>query len=288
MSVLERRGKRLEINLTVRTKKNVCATTREAARLISEVMGRNFRCQEGVKHVLPKEYETITFIEDTNFKSLTGLARIAKNGERISGDTFSFLPLHTGQMIMVLSDGMGSGHKAFVESELLIEMLENLLEAGFQEESAIRFVNSILVSRGEPQAFSTLDLSILDLYTGVCQCLKNGASSTFIIRADWVETVCGEGLPIGMFAHVEPETISKKLYDGDIVVMVTDGILDVFPGEDKEFYMENLLSNVRTNNPQEIANHILNHALEQAGKDALDDMSVMVAGIWEKTSGRNL
>ena len=50
-----------------------------------------------------------TFVQDVNFKALTGLARATKSGETVSGDNFSFMELRTGELIMMLSDGMGSG-----------------------------------------------------------------------------------------------------------------------------------------------------------------------------------
>ena len=67
-----------------------------------------------------------------------------------------------------------------------------------------------------------------------------------------------------------------------MVVMVSDGIIDAFPGEDKEFYVENILENIDSNNPSDVANKVLMQALARNAREASDDMSVLVAGIWKK------
>ena len=47
---------------------------------------------------------------------------------------------------MALSDGMGSGEKACRESTLVMELLEELLEAGFPAKAAIQMINTTSVS----------------------------------------------------------------------------------------------------------------------------------------------
>ena len=98
-----------------------------------------------MRNVIPKEYEAVSFVRDMNYKTLTGLARVAKSGETVSGDNFSFMELSTGELVMVLSDGMGSGSRACQDSENLVEVLESLIEAGFRKESAIRLMNTLFV-----------------------------------------------------------------------------------------------------------------------------------------------
>ena len=63
---------------------------------------------------------------------------------------------------------------------------------------------------------------------------------------------------------------------------MSDGIIDAFPGEDKEFYVENILENIDSNNPSDVANKVLMQALARNAREASDDMSVLVAGIWKK------
>lgn len=45
-----------------------------------------------------------------------------------------------------------------------------------------------------------------------------------------METISSTSLPAGVFHKLEPDCTSRKLYDGDMVIMVTDGVLDALPG----------------------------------------------------------
>lgn len=282
ISIMEKRNKRQDIYLVARATKGRCITTKETALIIGNAIGKKVKPDEGSKNVLAKDYETYLFVEDTAFRTLTGVAKVPREGEKISGDNFSIMQLGTGDMIMTLSDGMGSGKLACDESESVVELLEQLIEAGFKEESAIKLINSILVSRSESQMFSTVDMSILNLYTGICDFIKIGASTTFIKRDNWVESISSTTLPVGIFNTVDFDGVSKKLYDGDIIVMVTDGVLDCIPDEDKENKLKEMILNIKSKNPQDIANKILERAKGFHNDQAVDDMTVLVAGVWKK------
>ena len=52
-------------------------------------------------------------------------------------------------MLLGLSDGMGSGSSARKESEMVLDLVERFLEAGFSMETAIRMMNSAMVMKGE-------------------------------------------------------------------------------------------------------------------------------------------
>ena len=61
---------------------------------------------------------------------------------------------------------MGSGRKAFQESAMVVELLEELLTSGFPGELAIQMINTALVMGREEIHFSTVDMGIFDRYTG--------------------------------------------------------------------------------------------------------------------------
>ncbi|MBC7958730.1 MAG: SpoIIE family protein phosphatase, partial [Vallitaleaceae bacterium] len=132
-----------------------------------QVKETNYLSEEGIKQYL--------FAEKENFKLVKGYAKSNKEAQEVSGDSFTFLDLESGKDIIALSDGMGSGEKALVESKATIEMLEQLVEGGFDIHVAIKTVNTILGIRNDNQTFATLDVSMVDRFTGECQFIKNGA-----------------------------------------------------------------------------------------------------------------
>lgn len=280
IAIYENSDKHKELVINAALGRNRFVTTKEVAAWISEALGMRFVVSQASKSTLSKRYDEYCFVEDTKFKVLTGIARAMKDD--VSGDNFSILKLENGEIMLALSDGMGTGKEAGDESETVLALLEQLLEAGFDSETAVKLINSNLVLKADRQTFSTLDMGTINLYTGVCEFVKIGAASSFIKRKDWVETISSTTLPIGMFKAVDYDSVRKKLYEGDIIIMVTDGVLDCFQEEDKEAYMEKLVMDINSKNPQEIANYILEKALSQKNYTPIDDMTIITAGIWTK------
>ncbi len=279
--VLEGGGARQEAYVTVSAGADGCVTVKELCETVGKTMEKSMRAAQGSRTVVGKEPCTIRLVEDTSFRLLSGVARICKDDEEISGDSFSAHLLPDGRMMLCLSDGMGSGRRAFMESKLLTELLEELLEAGFSPERAIYMLNALLLVREEEQRPATLDLTLVDLYTGRARFFKQGAVSTFIRRGAEVIEIEPGSLPMGMDCEADPVSAHGQLRDGDMIVMVTDGVLDAIKEEDKEGAMRRLLAESTTLNARELAEQVLRAGWSEDG-EARDDMTVLTAGVWKK------
>lgn len=271
---------RYEIHVTTKAVKGQCITTKDLAKIVSECAGRQMVPERDERVIVGSEYCTITCIEGPGFHTLQGVAKIGKGCEKISGDNFSMLELPGGKQGVILSDGMGAGEKAFRESAMVVEVLEELLTAGFPKETALQMLNTALVIGREDVRFSTIDMSLFDLYTGKCEIAKAGASTTFIKRADRVESVKSTSLPMGVVSKLEVDQTEKELQDGDMVIMITDGVMDALPVGEQDFLMKMIIEGTNFSNPKEMAHHILEQVLECSGEVPLDDMTVLVVGIW--------
>lgn len=277
--VYDQENKRQEVYLTVNTRRRRCVAVKDVAGALSKLMKKAMMPAKDSRAFIGSEQITLLFVERTNFEVLYGVEKAVKGKERISGDNFSLYYCREGQFVGALSDGMGSGIAAYKESEMVINLLEQFLEAGFTKETAVRMINSALIVRSDAQVFSTIDMSSLDLYTGVCEFLKVGASTTFIRRENWVETISSTSLPAGVFHKLELDCTSKKLYDGDMVIMVTDGVMDALPAAHQESMMKDIIMEHDTENPRELASYILKRVQQYRDSEAADDMTVLVMGI---------
>ncbi|MDD6332026.1 MAG: PP2C family serine/threonine-protein phosphatase, partial [Clostridium sp.] len=226
--------------------------------------------------------DVIVFEEDTRYRYLTGVARVMKDGQRVSGDNFSQMELKNGQLLMLLADGVGSGEDAARQSEQLVDLLEEMLEVGFRKESAIEMLNELIAVQGQGEHFATLDLCMLDLYSGVSEFLKMGASTTYIQRGSWIETIQSTTLPMGIREQLELDAVRKKLYHGDRIIMVSDGVLDGIRFENKEECLKEMILETETNNPQQLAEQLLERVRKMNGGVMRDDASILVVGIWKK------
>ena len=282
MHLYERHNGKMSLQMRAVSKWGSCVPVKELAKAVSQGLRRDMVPGRYVRTMVGKDEAFLTFEEDTLFHTLQGVARLTKDNAQVSGDSFSFLELEGGECVMALSDGMGSGIRACKESEMVIELIEKFLEAGFKKETAIRMMNSAMVIQGEEGIFSTVDMAAMDLYTGMCEFYKIGAAATFIKRGGAVECISSGSLPAGMFHQLEIDRASRQLQDGDFVVQVTDGVLDDLHVPSPEETMEEILETIETNNPGQMAKQILERILLFTAGKVPDDMTVLVAGIWEK------
>lgn len=276
---------RYEIHVTVKAMREQCVTTKELVKVVSECTGRNMVPEADERPILGNEYCTVICMEGASYYTLRGVAKLGKGCDRISGDSFLMMELPGGKEGAVLSDGMGSGEKAFQESARVVEMLEEMLAAGFPHKMALKLLNTALLIGREEIRFSTIDMSIFDMYTGQCEFVKTGASTTFIKYAGGkerrVERIVSSSLPLGVLENLEVESCTRQLSSGDVVVMMTDGVMDALPVGEQDVLMETLIQGTEINNPREMAHHILEQVLEFTGELPLDDMTVLVIGIWK-------
>jgi len=224
---------------------------------------------------------TAMFEEVPKFGVTTSVSRICKDGQTIFGDNFNFGEGYDGSYMMVISDGMGSGPQAGRESKAVVELIEKFTGAGFSRTTAINTVNSIMSLKfSEDEKFSTVDLSAIDLYSGEVDFMKVGAVASIVKSGDTMDIIKSRSLPIGILDEADIEIHSKKVKNGDLIVMLTDGVTDC--DEESSGKIDWILDYLCRNDnvsPEEISKGIINEA-KRIGKNKIkDDMTVMVSRV---------
>lgn len=211
------------------------------------------------------------------FDLITGQATISAavkdKGEMLAnGDAVMVRPLSGGRFLFALSDGMGHGIKARNESRRTLEMLSVCLQAGYTSEQTMKVVNGAMLSATGGEAFATLDMAVVDLWTGETEMNKLGACSSFIIQGQKINRLSGEALPLGILEHILPAEKNILLEENDRVLMMSDGVADMFETDDDVIHMIQKYSNEP---PQTMAESILQEALERQYLSPADDMTVL-------------
>ncbi|MCX7924053.1 MAG: stage II sporulation protein E [Clostridia bacterium] len=250
---------------------------------VSDIMGRKMvKASSECYHEHKSDACNLRLVEQEPFKVITGVAKASKGNGAVTGDSYTFMNTGNGRYVLALSDGMGSGQKAATQSRATINLLEQFMESGFDKDTAVKLINSILVLKSDDATFCTIDLSIVDLYKGEVEFVKVGAAPTFIKRADVVETVRSASLPAGILSNVETELIHKKVSSGNFIIMATDGIVDSFKqDDDNEKALYNYIKSIKSTNPQEVADKIIKEAYSRCEGEPIDDMMVVVAKVWK-------
>ncbi|MBE5884681.1 MAG: hypothetical protein E7291_09790 [Lachnospiraceae bacterium] len=272
---------RKAIGMTLFTDKKGGIPATEISDMLSVILKQQFQTSVTSPYLVDQNRRSFVFVEEARYIALTGFSKAVKESETISGDNYSVIESEKGKMTILLSDGTGSGEQANADSGKVLDLMEKMLEAGFSTEAAVNMVNAAMFATGEEYNHPTLDICTLDLYQGHCDICKVGGAATFIKREQQVEEISGGTLPLGIFQNVQVQTLHRQLEDGDYLIFMTDGVLDALEGNDCEALMQEAIRGINERNPQEIAERLIQQVLCHCGGRILDDMTILVVGIWE-------
>ena len=279
---LKSKNERIEVYISCYIRQEKVVSGKMLAEKIRRVTGKNMVCVDREKDMVGQEESSCYFVEEGRYRLTTGLVRRNRTGENLCGDNFSITKLDTQKAVLMVSDGMGSGEHAYVKSEQIVDLLEQLLSAGFCRELAIELLNSFVSFLADGNVSSTLDLTMVDFYTGMADFIKLGASTTFIRHKDRVECIRSTSLPVGVLEQVEFDTCARRLYHGDMIIMVSDGVLDGIMFENKEKYLADFIAELDTQNAQAVAERIMEDVESMQREGLRDDSTVLAAAIWER------
>ena len=260
--------------------------TKKIEEILSEILKepiviRKEQC--GVKQNQKICYQT--YISKDKYNMQIGIAKTKKNGESVSGDSNLRISLEDGKYLLMISDGMGSGPEARKSSQIAVKMFGRLLSTGFDKETSIKLINNAISSNTKEETYATLDIMVLDLYSGNVEYIKNGACPTFIKNKNNVDILKNLSLPAGILNNIDLIVHSRDVENNDIIVMCSDGILEsASEYTNKEIWLKNILEQIETTSSQKIADIILKEAIDNDFGKAKDDMTIIVTKLTKKNA----
>lgn len=249
--------------------------------IIEKVVSETLKQPMQVSKVLPLEeggFNSVSLNKKSNYDCAFGLSSCNKAGEIECGDCHSIIRLNKNRFLLALCDGMGSGKSANIMSAMTLGLIENFYKVGFNNEVIMESVNKLLAVSNQ-ENYATLDVCVLDLDKQIADFIKVGAPFGLIKHECNIETVAGGALPIGALDKINPAIYKTPISVKDIIILATDGIIDAFGSEEA---MSEYVGKLASNNPQTLADSILNEALALNEMSAKDDMTVLVARTYLK------
>lgn len=280
---LKSKNDRLVVKLQMKACGGTQACVKDILPYINEVLHKNMSVSDDGCNINPKDKTcTVTFEETPRFHVGSYAKRLCKEGESYSGDSYTFGKLSDGSYMTVLSDGMGSGPQAEQESNAAVELIEKFASTGFNRITAINTVNSIMSLKfSAEEKFSTVDVSSIDLYTGEAEFMKVGAVASFIKSGSKVEVIRSRTLPMGVLDKVDIDIIKKKVKNGDLIVMLTDGVLDYSnEAAGRVDWVVDYLENTNCSNPKDLVEELVERAKALGGGKVRDDMTAVVSKVY--------
>ncbi|MBU5454728.1 stage II sporulation protein E [Caproiciproducens sp. MSJ-32] len=278
---LDRKG-RMKIKVTLTNCEGCNYCVKNILPVINDLVKVPISISKSGCRIDPDTDECSIIIEETPKYHVASFAAVkSKDGESSIGDSYSFNTNDDGTYLTIISDGMGSGPEASTESKLAVDLVEKFIEAGFTQKTAINTVNSIMTMKfNEDEKFTTMDLNLIDLYTGEAEFVKIGGVVSFIKRGDEVKVIKCNSLPFGILDSVDINSEKVKLKHGDIIVSISDGVLDVDKNNLGSYYWLEEYLKYSDSNPSELSRNILDKAIALSNGRVRDDMTVLVSKIY--------
>lgn len=189
----------------------------------SEMFLRKF--EYSARQMYQGEY-IISFSERTSYSVNCFSAQCSACEDEPSGDTAASFEDSFGNTYLVISDGMGSGSLAAVDSKITVSLFRRFITGGIDTLTAVDMVNSIMLSKSSDESFATLDIARINLDTGELTLIKSGASATLIKHDDSVIMVNASTFPVGIINETKPFVKKFSFSKGDSIVMLSDGVSD--------------------------------------------------------------
>lgn len=201
----------------------------------------------------------------------------AEGEEGFCGDTVTVFENSSDKLYSFLSDGMGSGRDAALTSGICSVFLSKILTTTSRCEVSLAMLNGFLRNKGGGsmhECSATVDLLEFDLVSGEAAFYKGGAAPSYVLRDDNLYKLRSNSVPLGIIKELDTKKIALTLEDGDIVVMVSDGVTQA--KDECPWLFDLLRASVGKESLASIADMIVKRAKYEG---ATDDISVVVMKI---------
>ncbi len=215
----------------------------------------------------------LIYKEKTEYKIISAGVQFNANGEKYSGDSFSTFEDNKGCFYGVICDGMGTGVKAALSSNLAVTLFEKLIKAGFGIKAAVKTVNTCLISKSGDECSVTLDVLVFDLFTGRAEFYKCGAADSVVKRRGIIKDVGFCSLPLGIVSDCEIGFGAGSLNTGDVIVMCSDGVRN----EDMD-YLKHALKGFDEGNVRNFTSELCEN-IRRSQPEKNDDMTVLTLAV---------
>jgi PAS domain S-box-containing protein len=198
------------------------------------------------------------------------------------GDYLDYIPLSDSRIALVVADVAGHGLGPALQMVETRTYLRTMLGVGASPVEALGKLNRLLVEDTPQEAFVTLFLAVLDVRQRGFVYVAAGHEARLIRASGMVEELQSTGLAFGILPDAPLRQEGPKiLKTGDILLILTDGILETHSPQKKLFGWGRALDTLRTHrhkSAREIIDALSSATCDfRAGQSQQDDLTILVA-----------
>jgi sigma-B regulation protein RsbU (phosphoserine phosphatase) len=195
----------------------------------------------------------------------------------IGGDLYDFLDYGPNRTAIVLGDVSGKAAPAALFAALVSGIMRAAAAQLPEPAAMMALLNDWLQERKLDSQYVTLLFALWNDENQTLQVANSGAVQPLFCGAGESVVVRAEGFPLGLFPDVTYEEFSVATQPGDVIIFISDGILD----DKEEMYgderLSALLCSIRTQSAEQIADAILaDVGVFQGTHDRFDDETIIV------------
>ncbi len=222
------------------------------------------------KEVLEKELQIArnvqTSLIPSNLPTGDGIefATLFEPSAAIGGDYFDVLRLTETQIAVVIADVSGHGLSTGLRMAMIKAALLILIEETREPDEILRRLDSV-VRNSKDRTFVTATLAIVDLAKGTLRLTNAGHPPTYLVRGSQVQEILLPGSPLGGLGQTYGHA-TVPLEPGDLVVWLSDGLIEATDDEGEPFGYEGVLDALGGGRPGQEATEVRDRLLHAIGE----------------------
>jgi serine phosphatase RsbU (regulator of sigma subunit)/catechol 2,3-dioxygenase-like lactoylglutathione lyase family enzyme len=209
-------------------------------------------------------------------------AGVCIQARQVGGDYYDFLNLGQDRLGLVVGDIAGKGiAAALLMANLQANLRSQCAIALEQPRRFLESVNQLFYENTIESAYATLFFAEYDNKAGRLRYANCGHLPALILRGDGtLDRLASTCTVLGIFKDWDCEIGESALFQGDTLVLYTDGVTEAFDDHGEEFGERRLIESLRRHGeqgPQELMNGILADVRQFSPRAQQDDITVLVA-----------
>ena len=197
----------------------------------------------------------------------------------IGGDYFDVLRLSDRELGLVVADVSGHGLSTGLRMAMVKAAVQILVDENRGPEEILAALDKTVRSSAEGRFFVTATFARIDFVGGVVELVNAGHPPTYHVRGGLAEEIALPGSPLGGLGATHGHR-SFDLEDGDLVVWLSDGLIEAVDGGGEPFGYERVveaLSGAPAGSAEELRDRLLERiAAHTGGRPADDDRTLVV------------
>jgi sigma-B regulation protein RsbU (phosphoserine phosphatase) len=198
----------------------------------------------------------------------------------IGGDLYDFVEYGAGQTAIMLGDVSGKAAPAALFAALVSGIMRSAAQHRPAPAQMLAQLNDALQDRKLESQYVTMLFAVWNDENRTLRVANSGAAQPVFCRQGESSTVRAEGFPLGMFPNVSYDELELATEPGDVLVFVSDGVLDAENAQGEMYgsdRLSSLLSSHHDRSAQQIAEAIQGDVSRfQGEQDRFDDETIVV------------